>query len=71
MIERKIVTSVLVYAYEELSDEYKRLVDEARNVTKNAYAPYSKFNVGAASIASTNPLLKWAKHPILVTLSRF
>lgn len=48
MIERKIVTSVLVYAYEELSDEYKRLVDEARNVTKNAYAPYSKFNVGAA-----------------------
>ena len=48
MEERKIVTNVLVYNYEELSDVYKMLVDEAKKATQNSYAPYSKFNVGAA-----------------------
>ena len=48
MEERKIITSVLVYSYDELSEEYKQLVDEAKRVTQNAYAPYSRFYVGAA-----------------------
>ena len=48
MKERKIITSVLVYSYEELPETYKKLVDEAKRVTQNAYAPYSHFNVGAA-----------------------
>lgn len=39
---------IAVYAYDELSDLDKRLVDEARKATLRAYAPYSKFNVGAA-----------------------
>ena len=57
MIERKIVTSVLVYTYEELSEEYKRLVDEAKRVTQNAYAPYSKFNVGAAVLLENGEII--------------
>lgn len=57
MIERKIVTSVLVYTYEELSEEYKRLVDEAKRVTQNAYAPYSKFNVGAAVLLENGEIV--------------
>ena len=57
MIERKIVTSVLVYTYEELSEEYKRLVDEAKRVTQNSYAPYSKFNVGAAVLLENGEIV--------------
>lgn len=48
MDEKKIVISVLVYSYNELPEQYKLLVDEAKRVTGDAYAPYSKFNVGAA-----------------------
>ncbi len=48
MDEKKIVISVLVYSYSELPEQYKLLVDEAKRVTGDAYAPYSKFNVGAA-----------------------
>ena len=48
MEERKIVTSVMIYSYDELLEEYRKLVDEAKRVTRDAYAPYSKFCVGAA-----------------------
>lgn len=48
MKERKIVTSVLVYDYEELPKQYRDLVDEAKRATENSYAPYSSFQVGAA-----------------------
>ena len=37
-----------VYSYEELSDEDRALVDEAKQATYRSYAPYSQFNVGAA-----------------------
>jgi len=57
MKERKIVTSVLVYAYEELPAEYQRLVDEAKSVTQQAYAPYSKFNVGAAVLLENGEIV--------------
>ncbi len=33
---------------EELSNEERRLVEAAQKATDNAYAPYSKFHVGAA-----------------------
>ena len=48
MEERKIVASLMVYSYDELSEQYKLLIDKAKQVTKNAYAPYSHFAVGAA-----------------------
>ena len=57
MIERKIEISVMVYVYEELSEEYKRLVDEAKNATQNAYAPYSEFNVGAAVLLENGEMV--------------
>ena len=57
MEERKIVTSLFVYAYDELPADYKRLVDEAKRVTKDAYAPYSKFHVGAALLLANGEIV--------------
>ena len=57
MEERKIVTSVLVYSYEELPEEYRMLVDEAKRATQSSYAPYSGFNVGAAVLLSNGEVV--------------
>lgn len=43
-----ITTRAIAYSYDELPDEYRTLVDEAKRQTKNSYAPYSHFQVGAA-----------------------
>ena len=57
MKERHIVTTVLVYEYEELSDPYKQLVDVAKLATRNSYAPYSNFNVGAALLLENGEIV--------------
>lgn len=44
----RLETEVKVYAYDELSDDDRRLVDEAKRMTATSYAPYSRFHVGAA-----------------------
>src|SRR5436190_16082992 len=43
---------------DELSDEDKKLVAEARNSVKNAYAPYSNFHVGAAVLLDNDMIVK-------------
>ncbi|MBR2637329.1 MAG: cytidine deaminase [Bacteroidaceae bacterium] len=48
MREMCLHTSVKVYTYDEFSQEDRELIDAARNATSRSYAPYSKFNVGAA-----------------------
>lgn len=48
MKEIVLNTIVKVCSYEELSPTDKQLTDAARETTKNSYAPYSHFNVGAA-----------------------
>ena len=57
MEERKIVTSVLVYGYDELPESYRILVDEAKKATENSYAPYSGFNVGAAVLLENGEIV--------------
>ena len=37
-----------LYAYDELSDKDRELIDAAKHATEGSYAPYSKFRVGAA-----------------------
>jgi len=50
MKERKFEFSFEVYdSIDELSAEDQQLLTEARNVTEQAYAPYSNFRVGAAA----------------------
>ena len=48
MVEKTIETKVSIYKYEELSQEYQQLIENAKNQVSNAYAPYSGFQVGAA-----------------------
>lgn len=48
MKELKQEISIRKYLYEELSDSDKQLVEAAKEATKQSYAPYSHFNVGAA-----------------------
>ena len=48
MKEFEISTPVRVYAYDELDEADRRLVDLAREATQRSYAPYSRFSVGAA-----------------------
>ena len=50
MNKEKIELSYTVYnTIDELDDQDKTLLKEAREVTKRAYAPYSNFNVGAVA----------------------
>jgi cytidine deaminase len=44
-----ITAKISVCSYNELTIEEKILVDSAKEATARAYAPYSKFSVGAAA----------------------
>src|SRR5436190_19277763 len=49
-MEKKFEFSYLAYdSIDELTDKDSSLLKEAREVTDQAYAPYSKFRVGAAA----------------------
>ena len=48
MKELNIRIHVNVYQYEELNAGDRELIDAAREATYRSYAPYSRFNVGAA-----------------------
>ena len=48
MENKNITTKIMVCSYEELNDEEKKLVDAAKEATNRSYAPYSRFQVGAA-----------------------
>ncbi|MDO9152395.1 MAG: cytidine deaminase [Paludibacter sp.] len=48
MYQKIIETKITQCNYNELSEEYKKLVETAKNQVEKAYAPYSKFHVGAA-----------------------
>jgi cytidine deaminase len=60
---------------EELDKEDALLLEEARKVTKLAYAPYSHFNVGAAAKLSNNKIVAGtnqenASYPVSICAER-
>ena len=57
MKEFKIETNVQCFSYDELPDIYQTLIDKAKQQTHTAYAPYSKFHVGAAVLMDNREIL--------------
>ncbi|MDR1610926.1 MAG: cytidine deaminase [Candidatus Symbiothrix sp.] len=53
----KISAKIRICNYEELLSEEKVLVDQAKEATFRAYAPYSKFNVGAAALLANGKVI--------------
>lgn len=57
MKQVEVKTPILIALYNELSAADQQLVDEARKATAKAYAPYSKFRVGAAISLSNGEII--------------
>ncbi|WP_455636281.1 cytidine deaminase [Parabacteroides sp.] len=57
MREFRLETRVEVYTTGELDDIYRRLYEAAFEASKHAYAPYSKFHVGAAVLLENSMIL--------------
>ncbi|MER3497957.1 MAG: cytidine deaminase [Chitinophagaceae bacterium] len=58
MKEQKLEISYLVFeSSDELEAKDKELLNAARQITKQAYAPYSKFYVGAAALLANGEML--------------
>lgn len=58
MTEKNIVAKIQVLAHNELSEENQKLVDLAKEATQSSYAPYSRFNVGAALLLDNGVMVK-------------
>ena len=57
---RQLVIPLTIASYDELDAIERQLVDEARKMTYNSYAPYSKFSVGAAILLSNGEIVTGA-----------
>ena len=57
MKELNIIAKITISSYEELSGEEKKLIDLAKKSTQNAYAPYSKFKVGASVLLGNGEII--------------
>ena len=49
MKELTITTKAVLFGNDELPEEYRSLVEEAKRQTSHSYSPYSHFAVGAAA----------------------
>lgn len=57
MKEIEVRTRIVLKQEEELSDEEKQLLEAAKEATKNSYAPYSHFHVGAAVLLDNGEIM--------------
>ncbi len=57
MKQINLITKITVYSYEECTESEKKLIDAAKLATSHAYAPYSKFHVGAALLLENGKII--------------
>ena len=57
MQQKTIETKISIFRFDELSEEYKNLVNKAKEQCENAYAPYSNFRVGAAVLLENGEIV--------------
>ena len=57
MREFNITTTVKEYAFEELPEADRRLVEAAKEATRTSYVPYSRFHVGAAILMADGSIV--------------
>lgn len=57
MKEINLTTKIRVYLLDECSEIEKKLIDAAKSATKNAYAIYSEFRVGAALLLENGEII--------------
>lgn len=60
MVEKKTIKRTIelkVFTFDSLSEELKKLCQEAQKSALNAYAVYSKFRVGAAVLLEDNTII--------------
>ena len=57
MKELTFATTVKSYAFDELPETYRQLVEKAKAMTCNSYSPYSGFRVGAALLLDNGEIL--------------
>ena len=57
MIEKQISAKIVFCTLDELSNDEKKLIQIAKDATVQAYAPYSKFRVGAAVLLDNGEIL--------------
>lgn len=57
MKEIKLETKIAIYSLAEVPDDELPLVDAALKATEQAYAPYSKFHVGAAVLLADGTIV--------------
>lgn len=52
-----LTTKIQVCSIEECSENIKKLIENAKIASENAYAPYSKFHVGAAVLLANGEII--------------
>ncbi|MDR0431540.1 MAG: cytidine deaminase [Tannerellaceae bacterium] len=57
MRELIIETKIKVFPVDGMPDEYRKLAKAAQEATRNAYAPYSNFNVGSAVLLDNGEII--------------
>ena len=60
MKDIEIIAKITAKEYNELDATERKLVDSARQATAGAYAPYSKFRVGAAILLDNGEIITGA-----------
>lgn len=53
----KIEIRICSLHYDELNEEDRRLIEQAKKATQRSYAPYSRFSVGAAALLANGEIV--------------